>query len=451
MGNTRRKAKRRRQPHPAIGGGFEAALRLLRDGRLAEAEQACLQLLRVSPDHPQALHLLGLLSHKTGKPERAIDLIRKAISLKPDYWAARNDLGNVLHELGQLEEAAKVFSSLVKHRPVCAKVHNNLGVVLKDQGKFAEAAAAYKKAIELEPGNPGVHFNLGNVLRREDRFLEAADAYRRVIELAPDNTDAHRRLVGALRRAGRLDEVQGALQQWLRREPNNPIAAHLLAACRAEDAPPRASDDYVRQLFDEFAGTFDEHLQRLDYRGPQLIATAIVEELGAAARSLDVLDAGCGTGLCGPLLRPYARTLVGVDLSPAMLEKARQLDLYDHLEAAELTAYVSQHALAFDLIIAADVLGYFGTLGPLLAAAAGALREGGRLVFTVEKHPGEPPEADYRLNPHGRYCHTEDYVRRSLANAGLAARRITSDVLRTEADQPVAALVVRARKDLAAV
>jgi predicted TPR repeat methyltransferase len=446
MGSSRRKTRRRKRPRGTIGDCFQAALCLYRGGRLAEAEDALRQLLRARADHPEALHLLGLLSHRKGDAEEAIELIRESVCLKPDYAAAQNDLGNVLHEAGRLDEAAEVFSSLIALRPDYAHAHNNLGIVLKNQGKLAEAVAAYQKAIDLDPGNAGARVNLGNALSRQGRFPEAADAYRRAVELAPDNTDAHRRLAGTLRMAGRLDEAQEVLEQLLRQEPDDPIASHMLAACRAGEVPSRASDAYVQQLFDQFAGTFDEHLRGLDYRVPQLIAAAIAEEPGTAAGSLDVLDAGCGTGLCGLLLRPYAATLVGVDLSPAMLEKAQRLGVYEDLVTAELTAYLKEHALAFDLVVAADVLVYFGALGPVLAAAAGALRNGGWIVFTLEEDQGQPSEAGYRLNPHGRYCHREDYVKRCLADAGLVTRCIAADVLRTEADRPVAGLVVRACK-----
>ena len=160
-----------------------------------------------------------------------------------------------------------------------------------------------------------------------------------------------------------------------------------------------------------------------------------------------MLDAGCGTGLCGPLLRPYARRLVGVDLSAGMLAKAKEQDVYDDLVKAELTAFLGGVSQAFDLIASADTLVYFGALNPVLAAAATALRPGGRFVFTLERVEDEHPPDGFRLHPHGRYSHTGDYLTRAMAEAGLTACSIKSAVLRKEIGQAVSGIVVVASKD----
>ena len=86
--------------------------------------------------------------------------------------------------------------------------------------------------------------------------------------------------------------------------------------------------------------SFDSKLAKLSYRAPALVA-AMLEDSGVeASKSLDVLDAGCGTGLCGPLMAPYARRLVGVDLSAGMLAQAKEKNVYDELFKVELTAYL---------------------------------------------------------------------------------------------------------------
>jgi predicted TPR repeat methyltransferase len=159
-------------------------------------------------------------------------------------------------------------------------------------------------------------------------------------------------------------------------------------------------------------------------------------------KSLDALDAGCGTGLCGPLLAPHARRLVGVDLSGGMLAQARDRNVYDELEKAELTAYLAGCGESFDVVVSADTLVYFGPLEAVVAAAQRALRPGGRLVFTVEELAGE----GYSLAPSGRYRHAHDYVRGVLTDAGLRPE-IASAELRLEAGEPVAGLVVLGTKE----
>jgi predicted TPR repeat methyltransferase len=164
-----------------------------------------------------------------------------------------------------------------------------------------------------------------------------------------------------------------------------------------------------------------------------------------ASKSLDVLDAGCGTGLCGPLVAPYARRLVGLDLSAPMIAQARARNVYDELVKRELTAYLCESTAAFDAIVSADTLVYFGLLEDVVAAAANALRPGGRLIFTVEELNGAGSGAGYAISPTGRYRHARAYVERVLASASLRPE-IESAELRLEAGEPVAGLVVRGTK-----
>jgi predicted TPR repeat methyltransferase len=198
---------------------------------------------------------------------------------------------------------------------------------------------------------------------------------------------------------------------------------------------------YVRDLFDRFAGSFDEQLlKNLGYRAPQVL----IEALGAAAEgeALDVLDAGCGTGLCGPLIRARARQLVGVDLSAGMLEQARGRDCYDALVESELSAYLLAHPRSCDLVLCADTLVYFGDLGNVLSLTYAALRPGGRLAFSLEALVG----ADYELSPSGRYRHARRYVEATLAAAGFVQVQIVEETLRKEAGRWVDGWVVLARR-----
>jgi SAM-dependent methyltransferase len=169
--------------------------------------------------------------------------------------------------------------------------------------------------------------------------------------------------------------------------------------------PARASDAYVTSTFDAFAESFDAKLGKLQYRAPQLVADALARCAGEHCGHLVALDAGCGTGLCGPLIAPWVAHLTGVDLSAGMIERARGRGVYDELERAELTAYLERHPASFDLIVSADTLVYFGPLEQVLAAAAGALRPGGLLIFTAEEAAGGLPDKPPRpLQPPPRLC-----------------------------------------------
>jgi predicted TPR repeat methyltransferase len=244
---------------------------------------------------------------------------------------------------------------------------------------------------------------------------------------------------------GRQNEAVAAYREWLDREPDNPLPRHMLAACGGEAPPARADDAYVREVFDRFAESFDEQLlKNLDYRAPEVLVDALTDVLGAAEGALDVLDAGCGTGLCGPLIRPHARRLDGVDLSSGMLEKARLRGGYDELVAAELTAYLKDHPQTWDVVLSADTLVYFGDLAEVLAATHAALRAGGRVAFTLEAMDVDEDRSE--LSSSGRYRHTRRYVERVLDAAGFVDISMAASALRKEVGKPVSGWVVVARK-----
>jgi len=274
---------------------------------------------------------------------------------------------------------------------------------------------------------------------------DALKAQFEAMRLAPKSADSHRYLGAMLFAVGRIEEATEIYQRWLALYPDDARAQHFVAACTGQTVPARASDDCVRAEFDHFAANFEGTLARLEYQAPRLVAEEVARILGDGEPSLAVLDAGCGTGLCGPDLRPRSTFLVGVDLSPAMIALARRRSLYDALVVEELTAYLRRHERTSDLIVSADTLVYFGDLGDVTAAAAKALRPDGVLVFTVERaQPADAPDG-YRIHPHGRYSHTSDYLLRTLAEAGFSTPSLREVQLRKEADAWVEGWLVSAR------
>ena len=221
----------------------------------------------------------------------------------------------------------------------------------------------------------------------------------------------------------------------------------MLSACTGENVPGRASDSFVEETFDNFAGNFDEILKKLNYQAPDLVLSAVKSHFDDADnKQLKVLDAGCGTGLCGVFLADYASNLIGVDLSKGMIDKARGRDTYDELVVAELTEYMQKQVSQFDLIVSADTLCYFGDLIEVLHAMSGALKTQGLLVFTLEKILKVNSEVPYQLNPHGRYSHAQVYVDSILIDAGLQILSIATETLRNERGKPVIGIVVTALK-----
>jgi predicted TPR repeat methyltransferase len=421
------------------------AIRLQQNDQWVAAADMYRRILEKVPDFPDALHFSGVLAHQQGKSEEAIALIRRSLELEPDRADWHSNLGIVLRDRLQLDEAITACQRAIALDPNHANAHNNLGVLLRAQGRAVEAEAAYRAAIRASPEHSDAYTNLGILLNGQKRLPEAVICFCKVITFRPKHPEARRLLALAHCMLGEVDQAVAVFEEWLREEPDHPIALHMLAACTGRDVPARASDGFVVTTFDSFAGSFDSKLAQLQYRAPQLVAEMLADSGVEATKSLDVLDAGCGTGLCGPLIAPYARRLVGVDLSTGMLTQAEARHVYDDLFKVELTAYLRDSPGLFDVIVSADTLVYFGALEDVVAASASALRPGGRLIFTVEESVDIGSGAGYSISHHGRYNHTRAYVERVLSAACFRPEVVPAE-LRLEAGEPVQGLVVRATK-----
>ena len=429
----------------SVHDALAIAMQKHQSGDFAEAANIYRVIVAAIPDHVDALHFLGVAESQLGHSDLALQCMGQALALVPDHADVLNNRGNVLREIGRLNEAEADYRRALFLRPQDAGALSNLGVVLRARGDFEGAIAMYREAIVHNPKHTAAWQNLGSALESLQRESEALDAYREAARLAPESAVHFFRIGFALYTLGRIEEAIHAYRRCLALDPNQVRARHLLMACTGVDTPARASDDYVRSEFDAFATDFDAKLARLEYRGPTIVSDAVGELFPNPGLRLSVLDAGCGTGLCGPLMRPRASLLAGVDLSPGMVEQARTRGVYDSLEVEELTTYLRRHAQTSDLIVSADTLVYFGDLQDVLVAAAKTLRPEGAMVFTLEcAEPQEAPRG-YRINPHGRYSHTRDYVLSVLGEAGFVDPLIRTVETRKEAEAWVRGWLVSAR------
>jgi predicted TPR repeat methyltransferase len=399
---------------------------------------------QASENDPQALHDFAVRRYREGGSLAALDLLRRAIALEPAHVDAYVSLGHIQRQLGSVANAAQAYRKALELRPDHAEAAQNLAPVLEELARLERTAAAHRRALEQDPADVDRLLALALAYERMDRAEEESATLREVLAIRPE-PGAYGRLGTLLRAMGRLDEAAALYQDWLRADPDSAVARHMLAACAGKDVGGRAADAFVTREFDEFADTFDEVLRKLEYRAPALVARALLRMAGEPRGDLEVLDAGCGTGLLAPHLRPYARRLVGVDLSPKMLEKAANRAVYDELVAAELTSYLGASPRAFDIVASSDTLVYFGDLRAVLAAASASLRPGGRLAFTLERANEDEVPAGYRINPDGRYMHTQQYVRGVLEQAGFESIDIEKGTLRREGNAYVEGLVVAAR------
>lgn len=403
-------------------------------------------ILKAMPDHADACHFLGVLHVREGDADGAIPLMERSLVLAPAMVEWRNNLGNAYQRAARHPDAIDQYLLALEANPEDSNAWANLGNSYMMLDRTAESEAAFQKALEFQPDHVEAHINYAKLLTIGRRLLEAQVYLVRVVELDPYKSAITReRLYRVLLMLGERDRAIRALQDWQQAIPDDPRPKHYLAAVSGENVPERAEDAYVAGTFDDFAESFESKLSILGYCAPELVASALTKALGTSTGHLRGLDAGCGTGLCGPLVRAHFARLDGVDLSAGMMKIAERRKTYDELALGELTAFIASRPATYDVVISADTLCYFGVLGPVLGATRASLHPGGILVFTVEQDLDTEPGPGFRLQKHGRYCHREDYVREALSQAGAVQVDIGHEVLRQEDGAPVHGLVVVGR------
>jgi predicted TPR repeat methyltransferase len=400
------------------------------------------QSLAIEPRNATAWSNRGNALLKLERNADALDSYNRALAINPRFADALHNRGLALHLLGDASESLASYDRALAIRPDYPEALNHRGMALCKLGRPSEALTAFRRALALQPGVADFHLNLGKALLQLRQGEQAAESLRQALNIEKTAT-AFEQLGIALYRLGRVDEAIDIYRQWLDFEPDNPIPQHMVGI-GSDAAPARASDAYVADLFDKFAENFDSTLLGLGYRAPELLAAQLRTVLGSNPHPLRILDAGCGTGLAAPLLKPLASQLVGVDLSSGMLDKARERHLYDELVVGELCAFMASRPAAFDLIILADTLVYFGALEEAFQTAHRALAPGGIFAFAVESRADDG--TDYRLELHGRYSHRPEYVTRLLAASGYALQSLETIVIRRELNADVAGIAVVASR-----
>ena len=387
---------------------LDRATSSLNRGNLAEAEEICREILRLSPRTSEAYNILGIIYQDWSQGDGAVAAYHKAIELDPTNSDACFNLGSILGQRGDYQQAAAVLNKGLALAPRTAEARNNLGLALAKLGKRDEAISSLEKAVEIDPHYTNAWYNLGDTYCNFGELQKAVETYQVCIQKNPDDVAAHYNLGVTLHDMNRIPEAIESLQRTIELDPQHEAARHSLAALSGE-TPDSAPQQFVTNLFDQYSSNFETDLvNRLEYRIPTKLRELLSGHLPAETRLSKAADLGCGTGLSGQAFREFTDYLVGIDISKNMLDQAREKGVYDSLLAGDICEQLEKAKDMFDLFIATDVMVYIGNLEPLFSQVNEKANPGAYFALSVESLEDQ----DFILQPTGRYAHATDYIKR---------------------------------------
>ena len=355
---------------------------------------------------------------------------------------------------GETDAAEDILRGIVADRP--DDIPDNIEVLrsllrlVELRSANANEAAELRQRIDRLDARH--RMQLGRRLSEADFLEKAIRCFSSALDFDPDLADAHYFTADAYCGLERWADAIRSCKICLRLDPGHEMARYLLAALGAvnrSSRPPRMPDKVVVSVFDNYASHYDQHMiENLKYSTPQIMTQAmesagIIGAAGGRAPVLDILDIGCGTGLMGRALSPYADRIDGIDLSPLMLEKAYGSGHYDRLIEGEVVAELQLLKRRYDVVVSTELLIYFGELSSLFGGVFQVLKPGGWFVCTTDLCPS----GNYVLTRSGRFAHRPGHVRRIAEAAGFNVERIeTRDDFRIECDKPNPGVLAILRK-----
>ncbi|MEE4354953.1 MAG: tetratricopeptide repeat protein, partial [Desulfococcaceae bacterium] len=259
------------------------AISFHQSGKLTDAEKIYKTILNKYPEHPDALHLMGLISYQKGKHDDALDLIRAAIHAFPENPVFHTNLGVVLQSTGKAEEALSAYGKALEIRPDYAEAHFQMGNIRLYQKKYEEALSFFQKALEIKPDYADAYNNMGNTWKDMGRKDKAAQCYQKVLELKPHAPEAHNNMGNILKDQGELDKAVSCYREALKIDPDYPQAYYNLGFAYKEKGDlDNAVENYKKAL--ELKPDYDKSCSSLVH---QLQHLCEWQALDNAARKLD--------------------------------------------------------------------------------------------------------------------------------------------------------------------
>ena len=416
----------------------------------AEAKTYAAKALKINSANMAALSVLGNLKYRKKDYNAALGYYHRAMDVQRDFYTAVLNAASVYYECRDFNTAYFYAKRTVQSYPDSGEAQSLLANICVELGRFDEAILVLAALYQKNPKDFWLCNLLSQAFQQKKEYERALEMGWRAVTLSKGENEQQINfgyLLYEVAVESPGTDVLSYARKWMEKYPDHPVARHMGNAMINAGQVSQINSSYIRDIFDVFADDFEEVLEGLDYAVPSLMEQALdALSKNVKLKKMRILDAGCGTGLCGAYLKKYAafRGLDGVDISEKMLEVAKRKKLYTRLFNQDLNKFLSARENSYDLINAADVFTYFGELGGLFVLLFDALKPGGRVLFSVSENPYN--QDDYFLHLSGRFLHSRKYVEEGLKKRGFIIEKLNRVRLRNEGETEVWGWIVMARK-----
>jgi len=400
-----------------------------------QAVKSCKQAISYFADSVQGYSNLADALFNEHEFSEAVECYKKTILLDPENLSLKKYLCVSLIKLKEFNQVIDVAQAVLDAGPDNIVFRNFISEAYLGNGEFEKAEAASKQALAISPLNVDSVINMGNVIQKNHQYESAITWYEKALEIEPDNATIYHNLGISYFRLNNNELAAEKFAKALEINPELSVSKHMLAVAQGTNEA-RANNEYVADLFDEYAHRYDSHQKDLQYRVPEHVNDAVQKLYSDKLLDgrLSILDLGCGTGLCAPYLESLSSSLIGVDLSPDMVKIADKLGMYTELVVGDMSECMNARPDYFDLAVAGDVFVYIGDLDQEFQAARVSLKEKAGFVFTVQVNDDIE---NYELTDTGRYNHADTYIAGLIDTYGYTKVFSTNIVSRVDYGVPV--------------
>lgn len=379
----------------------------LKNKNFYDAEIAFKKSLAGDRDNVETMcHLSTTLSCQE-KKEEAVACLMAILDVDAHHLRTRYLLGKLLCEEKYYNEADKHFELIVSLSP---DTLTNIIKIYLDTNQFQLAKKYAERLLEHHPADTELLYNLGVIESKLNLPLSASHYYQILLKFKPDHFPSLNNLGVIYLEQQNISAATHFFERAHALQPNDEPLRYTLNALSGKQNYTKAPQKHVKELFDQYADHFEDHLRHdLNYQTPEKLLALYHQYINR--NGVDILDLGCGTGLCGALFKPFAKTLIGIDLSTKMLDLAKQKNCYDDVFEFEIIDYLKSTKQTFDLIFAADVLPYFGDLTDFMSLCRQRLKPNGTLLFSAEICFLK----NFQLQKTGRFSHATPYIEKLVS------------------------------------